>query len=308
MLVGNKSKSVAIKTLVEFAAKTGSLDRKFTPSPSAQEGIQGHRRVTANRHKTYQTEIPLSINYDGITFRGRADGYDPKKHCIEEIKTFYGEFNNIPKNHQLLHWAQVRCYGWMYCEIFGCDQINLTLVYFNLADQQEYLLEESWSAIDLKKFGGDLAEKYCQWQAHIDKRLIRLTSWIKQLKFPHGELYDSQRVMAEAVYKAAALGRVLLAEAPTGTGKTLAGLFPAIKSMVRTPVDKIFYLTAKTTGKQLALDNIQLIASDKTHLEVSPLRTLELTAKENGRNRVIMIPSTDNEVLQQTGNLHHTLI
>ena len=91
-------------------------------------------------------------------------------------------------------------------------------------------------------------------------------------------MHAAQRVMAEAVYKAAATGRVVMAEAPTGTGKTLAALFPTLKAMPRTPVDKIFYLTAKTTGKQLALENIELIASDKTN--PAPLRSLELTAQE----------------------------
>jgi len=280
MLTGNKPTTVAIKTLVEFAAKSGSLDRKFTPSPSGQEGIEGHKRVTATRSKTYQTEIGLSITYGDITFRGRADGYAPDTHCIEEIKTFYGDVQLIPENHQQLHWAQARCYGWMYCETFGCDEINLSLVYFNLTDEQEYPLEETWSAIELRKYGEALAEKYCQWQAQINQRLQQLDNWIHQLTFPFGKMHDSQRIMAEAVYKAAATGRVLLAEAPTGTGKTLAGLFPAIKAMSRTPVDKIFYLTAKTTGKQLALETIQLIASDKTETAAVPLRALELTAKE----------------------------
>lgn len=280
MSVGSKPKSVSIRTLVEFAAKSGSLDHKFTPSPSGQEGIEGHKRVTAKRSKDYQTEISLSITYGDITFRGRADGYDPKNHRIEEIKTFYGELRLIPENHQLLHWAQAKCYGWMYCETYGCEDINLALIYFDLTNEHEYPLDETWSAIELREYCEALAEKYCQWQAQIDQRLMRLHNWINQLKFPYGNMHESQRVMAEAVYKAAATGRVLLAEAPTGTGKTLAGLFPAIKAMIRTPVDKIFYLTAKTTGKQLALENIQLIARDKDPNTITPLRTLELTAKE----------------------------
>lgn len=279
MSVGNKPKRVAVKTLVEFAAKSGSLDRRFTPSPSGQEGIEGHQRLTAKRASNYQTEVSLSIRYGDITFRGRADGYAPSDHCIEEIKTFYGAPERIPENHQQLHWAQAKCYGWMYCEAQGCDKINIALIYFNLTNDEEYRQEETWSAAALKEYGEALAEKYCQWQAQINQRLAQLTPWIEQLQFPYGTMHSSQRMMAEAVYKAAATGRVVLAEAPTGTGKTLAGLFPAIKSMTRTAVDKIFYLTAKTTGKQLALENIQLIASDKTGATI-PLRTLELTAQE----------------------------
>ncbi|WP_039913348.1 ATP-dependent DNA helicase [Cellvibrio mixtus] len=279
MSAGGKPKSVAIKTLVEFAAKTGSLDRRFTPAPSGQEGIEGHKRVTNNRAIGYQTEVSISIIYGDITFRGRADGFNPNDNCIEEIKTFYGDITNIPENHQQLHWAQAKCYGWMYCAQHNCEEINLALIYFNLGDEQEYRQDETWSAIALQEFFEQLAEKYCAWQAQINQRLLQLDDWIEQLQFPYGEMHSGQRIMAEAVYKAAATGRVVLAEAPTGTGKTLAALFPALKAIPRTAVDKIFYLTAKTTGKQLALENVALISGSDTNTWI-PLRTLELTAQE----------------------------
>lgn len=278
MSAGTKSKTVAIRSLVEFAAKRGSLDRRFTPAPSGQEGIEGHKRVTGKRHCGYQSEVSLSITHGDITFRGRADGYDPERHCIEEIKTFYGDVDRIPKNHRELHWAQAKCYGWLYCAQHSCDEINLSLIYFELADEQEYPLEETWGADELKKYFEQLADEYCAWHKQIMQRQSQLYSWLEQLQFPYGNMHAAQRVMAEAVYKAAVMGRVVMAEAPTGTGKTLAALFPALKAMPRTLVDKVFYLTAKTTGKQLALENIELIASDKT--QTLPLRTLELTAQE----------------------------
>lgn len=278
MSTGIKPKAVAIKTLVEFAAKSGSLDRRFTPSPSGLEGIEGHKKVTAKRHKEYQTEVSLSITYGGITFRGRADGYDPKKQDIEEIKTFYGDVDRIPENHRELHWAQAKCYGWLYCAQHDLEEINLSLIYFELRDEQEYPFEEIWSAEDLKDYFEQLAETYCAWHKQLTLRQEALYKWLEQLQFPYGEMHVSQRIMAEAVYKSAATGRVLMAEAPTGTGKTLAALYPTLKAIPRTPVDKIFYLTAKTTGKQLALENIALIASDKN--QDTPLRTLELTAQE----------------------------
>ena len=277
MLVGNKARVVAIKSLVEFAAKTGNIDRKFTPAPTSQEGIEGHQRVTANRPDDYQPEVSLSIQYGEITFRGRADGYAATTHCVEEIKTFYGDVQKIPENHTHLHWAQAKCYGWMLCKKMQTDAINIALVYFNLSDNKEHRFEESWSAQALQLHFEQLAERYARWQNNINQRLAQLESWIEDLQFPYETMHSSQRLMAEAVYKSAATGRVVLAEAPTGTGKTLAGLFPAIKAMTRTKVDKIFYLTAKTTGKQLALENIRLIASDS---KKTPLRTLELTAQE----------------------------
>lgn len=278
MSAGNKPKTVAIRTLVEFAAKNGSLDRRFTPAPTGVEGIEGHKKVTSKRQSSYQTEIGLSITYGDIIFRGRADGYDAARHCLEEIKTFYGDIERIPSNHRELHWAQAKCYGWLYCAQHAVSEINLSLVYFELVDEQEFVVEELWTADDLKEYFEQLAEQYCTWHRQLLQRQNQLYQWIEKLQFPYGTMHAAQRTMAEAIYKAAVTGRVVMAEAPTGTGKTLAALFPALKSLPRSPVDKIFYLTAKTTGKQLALENIDLITSDK-HQTV-PLRTLELTAQE----------------------------
>src|SRR5690606_25939231 len=268
---------VSVKTLAEFAAKSGSLDRRFTPSPTAQEGIAGHQEVVLRRPPHYQKEMSLTIQYEGLLIRGRADGYDSEAHCLEEIKTFYGDFEKLPDNHRQLHWAQARLYGWMYCRQYQRNDITLALIYFDLYNQREYRVEEHFTLPELVAYGEDLAEVYWQWQQQINARQQQLSQWIDELAFPCGSFRSAQRQMAEAVYKAAAVGRVLLAQAPTGTGKTLAGLFPAIKSFNKTDVDKIFYLTAKTPGKQLALENIQLIASDSP---TTPLRTLELTAKE----------------------------
>lgn len=268
---------VSVKTLAEFAAKSGSLDRRFTPSPTAQEGIAGHQEVVLRRPPHYQKEMSLTIQYEGLLIRGRADGYDSEAHCLEEIKTFYGDFEKLPDNHRQLHWAQARLYGWMYCRQYQRNGITLALIYFDLHNQREYRVEEHFTLPELVAYGEDLAEVYWQWQQQINARQQQLSQWIDELAFPYGSFRSAQRQMAESVYKAAATGRVLLAEAPTGTGKTLASIFPAIKAFNKTPVDKIFYLTAKTTGKQLALENLQLIASDGID---TPLRVLELTAQE----------------------------
>lgn len=268
---------VSVKTLAEFAAKSGSLDRRFTPSPTAQEGIAGHQEVVLRRPPHYQKEMSLTIQYEGLLIRGRADGYDSEARCLEEIKTFYGDFEKLPDNHRQLHWAQARLYGWMYCRQHQRNGITLALIYFDLHNQREYRVEEHFTLPELVAYGEDLAEVYWQWQQQINARQQQLSQWIDELAFPYGSFRSAQRQMAESVYKAAATGRVLLAEAPTGTGKTLASIFPAIKAFNKTPVDKIFYLTAKTTGKQLALENLQLIASDGID---TPLRVLELTAQE----------------------------
>jgi len=102
---------VAVRTLCEFTAKRGNLDMRFTPSPSAIEGMAGHRTIASRRGSSFQTELTLAGDYGLLRVRGRADGYDPEQNRLEEFKTYRGDLNRMPENHRALHWAQLRIYG-----------------------------------------------------------------------------------------------------------------------------------------------------------------------------------------------------
>ena len=94
--------TVAVRALCEFAAKQGDLDLRFTPSPTSQQGIAGHRTVAASRSASYRSEVRLSGEYRHLVVRGRADGYDPDRHLLEEVKTFKGDLGLMPENHRQL--------------------------------------------------------------------------------------------------------------------------------------------------------------------------------------------------------------
>ena len=106
---------ISVRTLCELTAKTGSLDQRFTPSPTAIEGMLGHYAVTSRREHYYQTEITLTGEHQNIFVRGRADGYDPELNQLEEIKTYKGLLDRMPDNHRQLHWAQAKVYAWLMC-------------------------------------------------------------------------------------------------------------------------------------------------------------------------------------------------
>lgn len=267
------SYTVSVRALCEFTAKRGSLDMRFTPSPSAREGVEGHLWVTRRRPDHYRAEVPLKGHYNNLTVRGRADGYDPEQGRLEEIKTFRGSLDLIPDNHRALHWAQAKVYGALLCEMEGLESIELALVYFDIVRQEEHHLTEHWSADKLKAEFEIQCEAFILWAeqelAHRERRNLAAM----ELQFPYVEFRSGQRPLAEAVYQSAATGRCLLAEAPTGTGKTLGTLFPLIKALATQSLDKVFFLTAKTPGRQLALDALQT-------LDLPELRTLELVARE----------------------------
>ena len=107
--------TVAVRALCEFSAKEGSLDLRFTPAPTALQGIKGHMEVTARRAPQYERETPLAGSYRHLRVRGRADGYDPALNRLEEIKTHRGDVERIPHNHRQLHWAQAKVYAYLMC-------------------------------------------------------------------------------------------------------------------------------------------------------------------------------------------------
>ncbi|WP_296268197.1 helicase C-terminal domain-containing protein [Pseudomonas sp. UBA6562] len=269
--------SVAVRALCEFSAKVGDLDLRFTPSPTAQEGIEGHRRVAANRGADYEVEVPLSGEYLGLKVRGRADGYDPLRNRLEEVKTHRGDLSRQPDNHRQLHWAQAKVYAWLLCQSRGLDAIEVVLVYLDVDSDRQTLIDQTCTAAELEAFFDLQCQRFLVWAQTQERRLAERDQGLQTLAFPYPQFRQGQRQLAETLYKAVSTGRCLLAQASTGIGKTLGTLFPLLKAVVPQQLDKVFFLTAKTPGRKLALDALQQIERASTQ---PALRTLELIARD----------------------------
>ena len=276
---------VAVRALCEFTAKHGDLDLRFTPSPSAQEGVAGHALVASRRAEGYQAEVSLEGDYKTLRVRGRADGYDPANNLLEEVKTYRGDLHTISDNRRDLHWAQAKIYGWLLCQDKGLNDINLALVYFDVASLQETPLTEHFTAASLQDYFEAQCERFLAWaDQELAHRLARDTA-LDGLAFPHASFRPGQRELAEAVYKTAQAGKCLMAQATTGIGKTVGTLFPLLKAMPKQRLDKVFFLAAKTPGRKLALDALKVLKESapdgaKHATPPFPLRVLELVARD----------------------------
>ncbi|MBN3754871.1 ATP-dependent DNA helicase [Paraburkholderia sp. Tr-20389] len=268
---------VAVRTLCEFTARRGDLDLRFTPAPSALEGIAGHQAVTARRGSGYEAEITLTGTHRGLTVRGRADGYDAALNRLEEIKTHRGDLERMPANHRALHWAQALVYGHLLCETRGLDALTVALVYFDIGEQKETVLTEQHTAASLRAFFEDQCERFVAWAAREEAHRAARNAALNALRFPYGEFRSGQRELSVAAFRAARDGRCLMAQAPTGIGKTLGTIFPLLKACGADHLDRVFFLTAKTPGRALALDAIESLHRSEAAL---PLRTLELVARD----------------------------
>ena len=266
----------AVRTLCEFTARAGDLDLRFTPAPTGQEGVAGHGVVTGRRGPGYETEIALSGEYGELLVRGRADGYDPAAKRLEEIKTYRGRLDSVRENHRAAHWAQAKVYGHLLCQARGLPSLTVALVYFNVATEEETMLVETHPAAELEAFFNAQCERYLAWarqeQAHRGARDAALAA----LRFPH-EFRSGQRELAVAAYRKARDGGCLLAQAPTGIGKTLGTLFPLLKAAPEAGLDKLFFLAAKGPGRALALQALDTLNAQPA---APGLRVLELQARD----------------------------
>ncbi len=268
---------VSVKALCNFTAKKGDLDRRFTPAPSAQEGVWGHAQAAARRGVAYETEVALSTTEATLSVRGRADGYDAAARRVDEFKTFRGDLARMKENHRALHWAQLKTYGALLCRRDALRYVDLALVYFDVDSQEETVLKERIEAEVLDSHFADACAKFSAWADHETGHQAARNAALLDLPFPHADFHAGQRLLAEAVYKAVLRKQCVLAQAPTGIGKTVGTLFPMLKAMAQGKLDKIFYLAAKSTGRQTALQATQLLKASKPD---STLRVLELVARE----------------------------
>ncbi|HEU0291319.1 MAG TPA: ATP-dependent DNA helicase [Anaerolineales bacterium] len=273
---------VSVRSLVEFVLQSGDLTSGgFQRRDRAQLGTRGHQRVQRSRPEGYQIEVEIAYRVEGadppVEVRGRIDGVyaDQAPVIIEEIKTTTLSLHLVSEEHNQLHWAQAYCYGYMYARQQQLSEIGIHLTYYHLDSQDEKTFERHFTLVELETFFCDLITRYLDWFRKVQARQARRDQSIQQLDFPYEQYRPGQRDMAVAVYKAIRANDRLYIQSPTGVGKTIAALFPAVKALGLGLATKIFYLTAKTSGRLVAEKALE----DMRHAGVD-LRSVTLTAKE----------------------------
>ena len=280
--------TVSVRSLCEFTAKQGSLDRRFTPSATALEGQALQLAVLARRTEGYETELPLEGQFGNLRVRGRADGFETDVNRLEEIKTIRGPVDLIPENRRALHWAQLQTYGALIAADRGLAELELALVYVDADTEHETVLRDTLGAAALQEAFEARCRAFEAWAAQEAAHRAARDAGLAALPFPLGELRPGQRLLAEAVFRVATHGRCLLAQAPTGIGKTLGTLYPLLRAMPRQQLDKIGYMTCKGTGRIMALEALKALRDAMPGTGPAPdpaaapaaLRVLTLVSKE----------------------------
>lgn len=250
--------AIAVTELARFCHRSGDIDHRFSPSPTGVQGVAGHQRVYSRRPASYRSEYAVEYQHHEpalqLTLRGRADGYDPDRGLVEEIKTCRVQPDRIPEAVAQLHFAQGRLYAAIIAAQGNLDRLEVRVTWFNIDSEEEYSRAEQYSAAELAAFLADTLARFAAW-LHLVAQLRRARDdSIHALTFPYGGFRRGQREIAELTYKCVDQRGQLLLEAPTGIGKTAAVLFPALKALATGKHDKVVFLTSKSVGRRAAQD------------------------------------------------------
>ncbi len=272
---------ISIRNLVELILRSGDIDNRLVSSNRMLEGTRIHQKIQKESGDNYAKEVFLSYDYQlqGFTIRleGRADGIITEADgiIIDEIKSTARPIEYIDEEFSLLHWAQAKCYAFIYCVQNNLNDIFVQLTYFHIETEERKIIRKAFTLQELQEFMSQLLDKYMVWASMSDSWNTLRDMSIKELQFPFEKYRKGQRELAVAVYKTIMQEKKLFVQAPTGIGKTISTLFPAVKAFGEQHISKIFYLTAKTITRQVAEE-----AFSKMRAGGLKFRTLTLTAKE----------------------------
>ena len=277
---------ISVRNLVEFILREGDIDNRVSGSAdrdAMQMGGRLHRKIQKRMGPEYHAEVPLKIDvpYDEFTIRleGRADGVIIREEAgntvavIDEIKGVMRDLIYVerPVN---VHLAQAKCYAYIYLSQHGLDQMGVQMTYCNLETEEIRQFHFTYPADELRQWFDDLIASYEKWARFQIRWKERRNTSIRPLQFPFA-YREGQRNLVASVYRTILRKKKIFIQAPTGVGKTIASVFPAVKAVGEGLGEKIFYLTAKTITRTVAEQAFRIMKEQGLEFKV-----ITLTAKE----------------------------
>ena len=273
---------ISVRNLVEFILREGDIDNRTgggQDPENMQMGSRIHRKIQRQMGSDYQAEVPLKteIVCDGFTLKieGRADGliHTKEQVMVDEIKGVLRELDRVQEPAGI-HLAQAKCYASMVAEQEGADEIGVQMTYCQMETEEVKRFQYSYQSNELKVWFDEVIRQYKKWaKFQIEWRKARNAS-IKGIEFPF-PYRKGQRDLAVSVYRTILRKKKLFIQAPTGVGKTISTVFPAVKAVGEELGEKIFYLTAKTITRTVAEQAFETLREQNLKFKV-----ITLTAKE----------------------------
>ena len=273
---------ISVRNLVEYVLRSGDIDNRRTQAfekTAMQEGSRIHRKIQRRMGPDYRPEVSLKHMVDQDQFQilieGRADGIieKPEGVTIDEIKGVYKDLSYLEEPVPV-HLAQAMCYGYFYCFDHTLAGAVIQMTYCNMETEEIRRFQVEKTFEELETWFQGLIHEYVKWARYLYIHGLRRDESIQELSFPF-PYRSGQKDLVVSVYRSIQRKRNLFIQAPTGVGKTLSTIFPAVRAMREGLGDKLFYLTAKTITRSVAEESFELLREQGLYLN-----TVTITAKE----------------------------
>ena len=272
------STMISVKELAYFVCQSGDLTNEFFSNKDQETGKKIHQKHQSSYNKESLKEVyvksDITFENESYTLHGFIDGVlnIDGETIIEEIKSTSLELDSITIDYHKEHLAQLKIYAYLYGIIHGLDTIHTRLTYIDVVDYALKSFDKVYEVDELEVFLFSILEEYIKWLKLLKESQINKEKTLAQIKFPFKEKREGQQKLIKAVYQALNNKEILYAIAPTGIGKTMATLFASLKTLK--DKDKLFYLTAKGSGKNAPLDAVTLLAKNGLKM-----KSIDITAK-----------------------------
>ena len=271
-----QSLKLGIGDLVDFCCRDGDLGYDDTPGIRAMQGLRTHQRIQRQYASEADAEVSVTLTLEIDDYRielgGRIDLLfsNERPVRIEEIKTVHSHSREdaMPPAGEGAHWAQLRCYGACYASAHELDRVSLSLNRVSLFAQAEQRQTREYNRDELIDFVESIVRQYLDWHRLLTEKRDHVRQQARQLDFPFADFRPQQRGFAAEVYRATREGQRLTVEAPTGSGKTISTLFPALKALGDAHCDQVVYLSAKRSGQQQAIDALERMPTGASYVTI----------------------------------------
>ena len=275
--------NLSVHQLVDFLLREGDIDSRIFSRATMSEGTEVHSRYQAMQSSAYLSEYPLKtdlvVDDVEVTIEGRADGIiknGPSDYTIDEIKSTVAPLDEFYEMNKNWHLGQAKVYGYMFLKEQHFSNIGVRLTYIRQGEETDKKIYDfTFSFLELEQFVIDLVSEYLEFYRMVDSLRVRRNEYLKELPFPFEKSRKGQQKLSKYCYAIAIKGGKLFVEAPTGIGKTVSTLFPYVKALPLDDEAKIFYLTAKNSGKEAAEKCMDIIDDKKGKVSY-----LNITAKD----------------------------
>lgn len=278
----SKRVELAVRPLVEYVFRGGSLEGGFRSVSTLTEGTKAHQKVQQQYGELDRKEVYLSLEIPCGKFLfvidGRCDGLlvdGDGRITIEEIKSTAQELEAVDSESFPVHWAQAKCYAYMYAVLHDVSELDIQLTYVQIDTEEQKRFVQTMTREQLEAFVTDVIQRYAPYAEMLHRHRVKRDASIDGLAFPFPAYRQGQRKLAGAVYTSIAEEVKLFAQAPTGIGKTMSTIFPAVKAIGTGLLQRIFYLTAKTITRTAAEEAFARLQAKGLHLHA-----VTITAKE----------------------------